>query len=476
MEVERMLTMTDINTIKNLRNNHGYSVDRIRKDLNINWRTAKKYADNDQLPSETSRVKKGMMYDEKWGDIVSSWLAEDARLTKKKRRTNIQFLKELKEIGFPGSYRTVCMFVQEWRVTHVEGGVDNGFERLEHPPADAQLDFGTMEVEHKGEFKDVKVLVMTFPYSNTGFAVSLPSENQECLLVGMKQLFKQAGGVPKNIRIDNMSTAVKKTKSKFEKAQLTDGFQQFANHYGFHTQVCNPRSGNEKGSVENKVGYVRYNFFPTAPRMIDYESLNRDLYIQLTKDRNRQHYEKTSLIEELWAEEIPALWALPEREYPVRRDLVVTTNKYNEITLDDTKIHISRARNHSLLTACLTWDKYQIVSGNGEIIAEGDRPYMGKSRKIPWEMIIKDWRRKLSTIHYSRYWKYLPGRIQHYLNTDDLRILYDRVSELSKLLVHNDMATINERFFEFIGAQSEDSDPYQVSWSAYDELTKGETK
>ncbi|WP_223156185.1 IS21 family transposase [Desemzia incerta] len=468
--------MTDINTIKNLRNNHGYSVDRIRKDLNINWRTAKKYADNDQLPSETSRVKKGMMYDEKWGDIVSSWLAEDARLTKKKRRTNIQFLKELKEIGFPGSYRTVCMFVQEWRVTHVEGGVDNGFERLEHPPADAQLDFGTMEVEHKGEFKDVKVLVMTFPYSNTGFAVSLPSENQECLLVGMKQLFKQAGGVPKNIRIDNMSTAVKKTKSKFEKAQLTDGFQQFANHYGFHTQVCNPRSGNEKGSVENKVGYVRYNFFPTAPRMIDYESLNRDLYIQLTKDRNRQHYEKTSLIEELWAEEIPALWALPEREYPVRRDLVVTTNKYNEITLDDTKIHISRARNHSLLTACLTWDKYQIVSGNGEIIAEGDRPYMGKSRKIPWEMIIKDWRRKLSTIHYSRYWKYLPGRIQHYLNTDDLRILYDRVSELSKLLVHNDMATINERFFEFIGAQSEDSDPYQVSWSAYDELTKGETK
>ena len=54
-----MLTMTDINTIKNLRNNHGYSVDRIRKDLNINWRTAKKYAGNDQLPSETSRLKKG---------------------------------------------------------------------------------------------------------------------------------------------------------------------------------------------------------------------------------------------------------------------------------------------------------------------------------------------------------------------------------------------------------------------------------
>lgn len=61
-----MLTMTDINTIKNLRNNHGHSVDKIRKDLKINWRTAKKYADGNQLPSETVRLKKGMMYEEKW--------------------------------------------------------------------------------------------------------------------------------------------------------------------------------------------------------------------------------------------------------------------------------------------------------------------------------------------------------------------------------------------------------------------------
>lgn len=472
MEVGRMLTMTDINTIKNLRNNHGHSVNKIRKDLNINWRTAKKYADSDQVPSKTIRVKKGMMYEENWGDIVSSWLAEDAKLTKKRRRTNIQFHKELKEIGFTGSYRTVCVFIQEWHATHIDGGVDNGFERLEHPPADAQLDFGTMEVEHKGEFKDVKVLVMSFPYSNVGFALALPSENQECLLVGMKQLFIQAGGVPKNIRIDNMSTAVRKTKNKFEKAQLTDGFQQFANHYGFTTQICNPRSGNEKGSVENKVGYVRYNFFPTAPRMMDYESLNRELYSRLIEDRKRQHYEKNSLIEKLWEDELTALWALPEKDYPVIKEQTVTTNKYNEILLDNTRIHIPRARNHSLLTAYLTWNRYQVISGNGEIIDEGDRPYMGNSRKIPWEMILKDWRRKLSTIHYSRYWKYLPGRIQHYLNTDDLRLLYDRVSEISGLLVNNDMTTINERFFELIGRQTTDSDPYQVSWSAYDELTK----
>ena len=45
---------------------------------------------------------------------------------KKKRRMNTQFHKELKEINFTGSYRTVCMFVQERHITHVDGGVDMG--------------------------------------------------------------------------------------------------------------------------------------------------------------------------------------------------------------------------------------------------------------------------------------------------------------------------------------------------------------
>lgn len=42
-----MLAMTDINTIRNLRNNHDKSINHIKKELSINWRTAKKYSDND---------------------------------------------------------------------------------------------------------------------------------------------------------------------------------------------------------------------------------------------------------------------------------------------------------------------------------------------------------------------------------------------------------------------------------------------
>lgn len=465
-----MLAMTDINTIKNLRNNHDKSINHIRRELNVNWRTAKKYADGEYLPQKKNRSKSGMMYDEEWGDILTLWLSEDAKLPKKKRRTNVAYHRELKTIGFPGSYRTVCMFIQEWRSTHHhEGSIDKGFERLEHPPAEAQLDFGTMEVEHEGAFKDVKTLVMTFPYSNAGFAVVLPAENQECLFEGMTQLFHQIGGVPKVIRIDNMSTAVTQTKSRYKPAILTDAYLQFATHYRFDTQVCNPRSGNEKGNVENKVGYIRYNFFPTSPSMKDYPSLNEQLKQQLQEDRNRLHYEKNRFIEDLWKEEQGQLLTLPETPYPVFKEIECKANKYNEIKLDKTLIHVPMARNHSKIYGVLTAETYSFYSGSGILIAEGERPYMLKNRPIDWGVILHDWRKKLQSMKYSRYWKYLPERIKFYLDHQDWKTQEERLNFLLSLLVIQDMKQINERFYELIGAESH-SENYEVDWNSYDRL------
>ncbi|MGG3739502.1 IS21 family transposase, partial [Aeribacillus pallidus] len=82
-----MLAMSEINCIKFLRNNKGLSISEIQRTLKINWRTAKKYADEDQIPKQKSPQRKGMMYEEKWGEIVSAWLFEDSKLRKKSRRT-----------------------------------------------------------------------------------------------------------------------------------------------------------------------------------------------------------------------------------------------------------------------------------------------------------------------------------------------------------------------------------------------------
>ena len=189
-----MLAMSEINCIKTLRNEKGLSISKIAETMNVNWRTAKKYGDDDQLPKEKKYTKKGMMYEEKWGEIVIDWLEEDLKLKKKLHRTNKKIVEDLKKMGFKGSDRTVYNFIQEWRATE-DDEVSKGHERLQHPEGEAQLDFGVMEAVQDRGIVDVHLLVMPFPASNTGFAIPIPGENLECFLGGVQELFKQAGEV-----------------------------------------------------------------------------------------------------------------------------------------------------------------------------------------------------------------------------------------------------------------------------------------
>jgi len=470
--------MPEINCIKLMRNQKSLSINHISKTLGINWRTAKKYADEDQLPVERERKKTGMMYEEKWGEIVGDWLWEDQKLKRKDRRTNIGIFSALQEMDFKGSYRTVSYFIKEWRDGREdieEETKDKNYERLIHPPAEAQLDFGLMQAVQDGKYKDIHCLLMTLPFSNDAYVIPLPAENQECLLHGMKIIFKQLGGIPKKIRIDNMKTAVIKSRNRSEEAVFTDEFLQFANHYGFEPQACNPYSGHEKGNVENKVGYVRYNHITPAPVIEGFEHLTNLLEQKLTKDRQRIHYKKQVPIQELLEEEHQYLLALPDKDYPVFKEEKLKANKYGEITLDKVKVYVPKGYNYTSLSIVKYWDRFKVLSPHGEILYEDNRPYMHKNREIPWKSILKAWLGKPRSVTYSRFSAYLPARIYEYVSISNLTIRKERLKWIIALLTTHDMNQINDNFYELLSVQSDtlkepEAHPYDIDWSKYDQL------
>src|SRR5690625_2685375 len=108
-----------------------------------------------------------MMYGEKWGEIIVDWLIEDYAL-KKLRGNNKSIFQQLEASGFPGSYRTVCQFIKDWKDARIDetDGFKEEYERLTHPPAEAQVDFGVTEVVEDGKIKDIRCLAMSLPYSN----------------------------------------------------------------------------------------------------------------------------------------------------------------------------------------------------------------------------------------------------------------------------------------------------------------------
>lgn len=169
----------------------------------------------------------------------------------------------------------------------------------------------------------------------------------------------------------------------------------------------------------------------------------------------------------LWLEEKSDLLMLPEVDYPVFKEVELKANKYNEIKLDNDRIHVPRARNHSIIYGLLRFDSYQLISTDGEIIDEGPRPYMMKKRAIQWSSILLDWRRKPRAMAYSRYWKYLPERIKLYLSHPEWAEQNRRLNQLIGLLTTKDMLGINENFYELIAA-SDVPDVYDVNWQQYD--------
>lgn len=164
------------------------------------------------------------------------------------------------EYGLDGAERIVREYVA-LRKRQLEQQKET-FIQLSHPKAHAQADFGEFYAFRNGYLIAFQYLVLSFPYSNAGFAQVLPGENSECVLEGLKWIFEYMGGVPHRIRFDNLTAAV--TLKKGDR-KISESFVRFCLHYGFKAEFCNVDKANEKGNVENKIGYSRRNWFVPIP-------------------------------------------------------------------------------------------------------------------------------------------------------------------------------------------------------------------
>jgi hypothetical protein len=85
------------------------------------------------------------------------------------------------------------------------------------------------------------------------------SQTMEHFLACHQHAFEFVGGIPQSIMVDNLKSAVLK-RALGQAPVLNPKYEAFSKHYGFRIVPCNVGKGNEKGRVENGVGYVKKNF------------------------------------------------------------------------------------------------------------------------------------------------------------------------------------------------------------------------
>jgi transposase len=196
----------------------------------------------------------------------------DKRVHKKQRHTVQRIYDRLKEErGFTGSYPTVRLYVASRRLKSKEM-----FVPLSHEPGMAQADFGQAQVRIKGNLCDAHFFVMQLPFSDAVFAKAYPCENTEAFADGHQAAFSFFEGVPLRILYDNTTIAVKKILKDGRREQTT-GFIELRSHFLFEEAFATVARGNEKGGVENLVGFVRRNFMVPLPNFESFEALNDHL-------------------------------------------------------------------------------------------------------------------------------------------------------------------------------------------------------
>jgi len=180
---------------------------------------------------------------------------------------------------------------------------------LIHNPGEAQVDFGSAEIILDGQTTKVALFVMTLLYSDAIFCCVFPRECTEAFLDGHRRAFEFFGGVPQRISYDNTKVAVSKIIGRRER-ELTRAFLRLQSHFLFASHFCLVRRANEKGHVENLLGYARRNFLVPLPRVPTLEQLNATLAEQCRADLVRRVWGQPALKTVRLEEERPALLAL----------------------------------------------------------------------------------------------------------------------------------------------------------------------
>ena len=277
---------------------------------------------------------------------------------------------------------TTMRYVHRWREANRGVPDREGYVRLEWAAGSMQVDFGVARARIAGEMADVHCLVVSLPYSNMRLCVALPGENAECLCHGLMLVFEHIGGVPPVIVMDN-ATGAGRRNAKGEVA-LTGVFSAFVAHYRLEVRFCNPYSGNEKGSVENAVGFLRRNLMVPPMRAESYGQLSR-LLLERCDGLARDSYcprLPDVPVAEVFDEERAALMPLPSTAFDPVRWESRTADKYGLVDIDSNRYLAGPDSARSKVLAAIRWDTVTLASpATGELLAEYPRQY-GRSRNV----------------------------------------------------------------------------------------------
>ena len=333
----------------------------IANKLGLDQRTVAIWANEQRYRSRKTTMRKSKL---------DSFKNHIIQMLEKHPYTARQIYQRITEDGFKGGITIVEDYVRKIRPPKIKA-----YLKLEFAPGEcAQVDWGSYGTVRVGSTtRRLSFFVMVLCHSRMMYVEFTVSQTMEHFLGCHQNAFHFFGSVPKKIMVDNLKSAVLKRTVGCAPV-FNPGYLDFANYYGFSIVACNVGKGNEKGRVENAVGYVKKNLLngldisdfsvmePVAERWLD------------TIANVRTHGETGKRPLDMFKEELSHLGQLPAAPYDIGQISQVRASPQYRISLDGNRYTVPA----QLAGVRLTLKKYQnricLYHGN-DLVARHARSY-----------------------------------------------------------------------------------------------------
>jgi transposase len=333
----------------------------------LGWRTVDKILEHPEPPGYRLKAVRGRPKLGPHTGTIDAILEDDKTAPPKQRHTAKRIFERLRdEHGYQGSEITVRRYGRERRRHSAEV-----FVPLSHPPGEAQFDFGEGTVEIAGVRMKAALAVMTLPYSDAFHISAYPRECTETFQAAHSAAFGFFGAVPRRISYDNTTIAVRKVLGGSER-ELTREFLRLESHFLFAHRFCRVGRANEKGHVENLVGYSRRNFLVPVPAFGSFDELNAHLEAACLADLARRCRGKGETKAERLLQDREAMLQIPERSFEARRVEQRRANSLSLVRFDRNDYSVPTAYAHHELTVIGGISEVKIACGP-ELVARHAR-------------------------------------------------------------------------------------------------------
>jgi len=347
--------------IRHLKEQEGLNAHQIAGELAMDPRTVAKWLTRERFCPRKASPRSSK---------IDPFKNEIARMLQTHAFTAAQILVRIRGQGFAGGYSIVKDYVRSIRPPKSPAYLTLAFA----PGECAQVDWGCYGSVAVGNTRRrLSFFVMVLCYSRMLYCEFTVSQSMEHFLACHKNAFDFFGCAPKKIMVDNLKSAVLR-RIVGRAPVFNPRYLDFANHYGFTIAACNVGRGNEKGRVENAVGYVKKNFLAGLD-IPDFAAIAPAARNWLETVANvRIHGETRKKPVELFEAERPCLLPLPINDFDIATVCPQRASSQFRITLDTNRYSVPAEYAGRALTVKTDPERICVYAGD-DLIARHIRSY-----------------------------------------------------------------------------------------------------